>query len=71
LHLLHRDLHYAYEAALYELDSAYRITLREGGFLPEVETLWRESRGGVHECFTEIHEVLRFYLDKKPEGKIQ
>lgn len=68
---LHQDLHYAYDAAVCELDLRYREALRGGGFLLELETIYRAQRTGLLEVFTAIHQELAFYLDKKPKGKIQ
>jgi hypothetical protein len=68
---LHRDMHFAYEAAVIELDAQYRRDLKRSGFLPEDENLWQERRIGLLEMFTEIHEVLGFYLDKQPKGRVQ
>jgi hypothetical protein len=71
LKLLHRDLHVAYDAAVCELDYQYQHAVRSGGFLPEIETIYRVQRAGLHETFAEIHQELGFYLDKQPKGKIQ
>lgn len=70
LNKLHHDLHVAYDFAMSALDDRYRRALRDGGFLPEVETLYNHHRTGLNEVFVEIHQELGFYLDKR-KGTIQ